>query len=152
MGKRGPKPTPTRILKLRGSPLAGRRDGELLAQSAGEFDTTPPPDLAGDALAEWERLVPILSALGVLTPLDRSALHALCERWEAYTACVKLKDSVAGSWQEEAALSNRLNGALDRWMKIAAAFGLTPSDRTRLRIDPPTPRLVGAGRFKMVHD
>lgn len=150
MGKRGPKPTPTRILKLRGSPLAGRREGELPAESAGEFDATPPPELAGDALAEWQRLVPILRALGVLTPLDRSALHALCERWEAYTACVKLKDSVAGSWQEEAALSNRLNGALDRWMKIAAAFGLTPSDRTKLRVDKKDSKAGGAARFKMV--
>ena len=151
MGKRGPKPTPTVTLRLRGSPRAKRRAGEPGAASFGPFDPTPPEGLEGDGAKLWTDLVAQFASTGILTAADRPALTAMCERWSEYVTCTRRLALVDPLGPEASRLARRLSGALDRWMKIAAAFGLTPSDRTKLRVDPPTPRLTGAERFKMAN-
>src|ERR1039458_3931220 len=76
---RKPKPTllkvlagsrPCRVNSAEPKPPAGRPD--------------PPAHLAGEALAEWGRMVEVLDGLGVLTRADGAALAIYCvahARW-----------------------------------------------------------------------
>ncbi|KIL99553.1 hypothetical protein CCC_04069 [Paramagnetospirillum magnetotacticum MS-1] len=50
--------------------------------------TAPPPELQGVALAEWQRLAPLLRERGMLSPLDRNHLQLYCEQWSVYRQAV----------------------------------------------------------------
>ncbi len=77
MGKRGPKPTPTAVLKLRGSTLVtGRREAAEVQGPAGTPDA--PEWLDEEARAAWDRIVPLLEGMGVLTRIDGNALARYC--------------------------------------------------------------------------
>ena len=78
MGRRGPPPTPTSVLKKRRSWRANINPAE----------PQPPkgvpvrPDWLGpEACAAWDCLVPLLQVTGVLTPLDGPALTRYCDAW-----------------------------------------------------------------------
>lgn len=47
-------------------------------------DIRIPRTLTGEARAEWRRIVPELSALGVLEPLDRGLLIRYCSTWASW--------------------------------------------------------------------
>ncbi len=73
MGKRGPRPTPTEILKLRGSTLVTpeREAGEV----HGPMGTPDRPDWLDDqAKAAWDEIAPLLQDMGILTRIDGNAL------------------------------------------------------------------------------
>jgi phage terminase small subunit len=77
MGKRGPRPTPTALLRLRGSPLATKRRAATEAKGpAGARDR--PEWLDDDAKAVWDQLVPQLAAMQVLSRIDRNAVGRYC--------------------------------------------------------------------------
>lgn len=138
MGARGPKPTPTAVLSVRGSWRADRRTDEP------EFPPGAPecPSyIIGEALVEWERVVPILMASRVLTEGDLSALVSYCRFWGEYlkfqTRCDKLLEKTKGPfahYPQEYALRN---SAYDRMSKAAALLGLSPADRTRVKAAAP---------------
>ena len=73
--KSGPAPKPTKIKRLEGNP--GKR-----ALNDREPDPTPgcdPPSwLSAGALAEWQRVYPELSAIGLATVVDQAALSCWC--------------------------------------------------------------------------
>jgi P27 family predicted phage terminase small subunit len=50
----------------------------------------PPEWLIGEALAEWQRIVPGLESLDLLKPEDRAALAVLCETWARWVEAVAL--------------------------------------------------------------
>src|SRR5262245_17317041 len=81
MGRRGPQPTPTEILRLRGSWRAKEREGEVV-YSRGR--PTCPAFLSREAKAEWRRQMPQLEAAGVLATVDRAVLAAYCEAWAEF--------------------------------------------------------------------
>ena len=83
MGKRGPapEPIPLRILKGRGNgkDVAGRPIPKVPA-----FERCAPEApgwLDPEALAEWERVVPGLDAVGSIKPEDRGIITARCVAW-----------------------------------------------------------------------
>ncbi len=83
MGRRGPKPTPTPILKLRGSTLATQRREESEVQGPTGRPECP-KWLDADARSAWEELIPMLESMRVLTPIDGNALARDCRqrsRW-----------------------------------------------------------------------
>lgn len=119
MGKGRPR-KPDELHVLQGTWTATRHgDPEARVQADGE--PVPSRKLTGPALAYWKRLVPGLVACGVAKARDGEALTAACEWWAAYEAAMIAKDV------REAAV------AFDRWRTLAAAFGLTPMDRAKLR-------------------
>jgi P27 family predicted phage terminase small subunit len=70
MGERGPLPKPAR--RRRNRPTTISRGAIRVARPA------RPNDLAGEARAEWDRIVPLLERMGVLCRLDRATLIRYC--------------------------------------------------------------------------
>ena len=71
---RGRKPIPTAILKLRGSPK-GNRPGEPQPKIEG---CEPPEHLNANAKAEWQRVMPLLVELGLMSQLTRTRRVSYC--------------------------------------------------------------------------
>lgn len=148
MGKRGPKPTPTKILQLRGSWRADERAGEPEPEPS---VPTPPEWLRDHGLAEWNRVVPQLAGLRLLTELDRSHLAMYCESYGLYLSAVEDIErsgayiSTEGGIVVHPAVAVR-NKAWEQAYKAAQHFGLTPSSRAGLSA-PAEKSKSGKGRF-----
>lgn len=140
MGRRGPKPQPSALLRLTGSRRVADRAGE--PQPPVKLPPCP-RDLSKAARAEWRRVGRELLNLGLVTPLDRTALALVCELWARWCECQdKIKEhglvikSPSGFPQANPYISIG-NKCIEQLSKLLPEFGLTPSSRTRLRT--PTP-------------
>jgi P27 family predicted phage terminase small subunit len=131
MGQRGPAPTPTAILKLRGS---WRGD---LNPGAPEPDVTAPtcPDwLPEEAKAEWKRVVPLLIDQRTLAKCDLAVLADYCHAWAEFGNAVRELDKLI-------LLNNPLQRdvraiikeASQRMKAAGARLGLSPADRARVQ-------------------
>lgn len=136
MGKRGPAPTPTALRILRGNP--GKRplpenEPQILPKRL-----RPPRDLSKTAKKEWNRLVPELSALGLIGEVDRTALIAYVEYWDAWcTAMAHVKKTgLVGIDSKKKIKINPYfkvgNIAFQRVKEMLIEFGLTPAARARI--------------------
>ena len=122
MGRRGPAPMPSALKIATGN--AGKRPIR---------DDEPKPEvgapkcptwLASDAKSIWRQLAPRLVRAGVLTKLDGNALGRYCDvlcRW------------LAARDDEDEKLYQKLGVML---LRLEQEFGMTPSARTRLRVEP----------------
>ena len=115
----GPRPTPTKILKNRGSWRAGLRGGEPAPDPA-----TPkkPPFVKGKAALYWRRTVALLEGMGVLTAIDGTALAIYC----VYLA--KWVDEITKGPDKDQFLSDQ-KMYLKEIHHGEKSFGLTPADR-----------------------
>lgn len=145
MSKRGPKKTPTNILKLRGSQRANDRPKNEPKPKQG---MPKPPELIKNspkAMEEWYRKAQMLYEQGTLTMIDDTALGIYCLTYslasEALEAC---KDQGTGKMKliNKTAKGNSIQNpalgiyrtALRDMMKFAAEFGMTPSGRTGINV------------------
>jgi P27 family predicted phage terminase small subunit len=91
------------------------------------------PPLSREAAAEWNRLVPILLRLGILTIADGPALAIHCAaygHWKrAERELTKCRDLTSDK-------ARKLMAVAEKCMKLAKSvlveFGLTPASRPRL--------------------
>jgi len=136
MGKRGPKPTPTGVLKFRGSEKGMARDAEP------EGTDGPPlllPFVANDEVARryFDRLIEDLRRLGLYAAEDYQAhnamAHASAEFERAHVA-VQEKGLVLET--PHGCVINPMKKARDdaraEVARLSKCFGLTPSDRVGL--------------------
>lgn len=82
MGARGPIGMTDNVRRLRGT--HPERAVEKKAAKPVKLPPgrpAPPPDLKGEGLAEWKRIVPELDAKGLLTKVDRGVLASYCRAW-----------------------------------------------------------------------
>lgn len=137
MGKRGPKPTPTRILKVRGSWRADTRSGEPECSGIPK----PPEWLEGEALAKWNQLVPKLARMGVIGDVDGDVIAAYCEAWSEFVLARKYIDEhgeiacgeKGGEYQHP--MVGIKNKAVERMGRLGAQFGWSASARTGLKVE-----------------
>lgn len=136
MAARGPAPTPTRILKLRGSPRARGRKREP-SPKAGM--PAMPADLDGDARSCWKRLAGELDGLGVVSHADANALERYCRLWARWREAEREIAEKGSTFETEkgyvgqqpsVAIAQKLAIAL---LRLEQEFGLTPASRTRVR-------------------
>ncbi len=144
MGQRGPRPTPTAILRQRGSRRANLRKGER--QPLRERPTCP-RWLDKTAKACWKQIIPQLDQMGILTTIDANAIARYCVLWSRW---IKAEQFIAGHGETyplrdnegrvkclqqfpQVAIAHRLSIALT---KIESEFGMTPSSRSRIDVDP----------------
>jgi P27 family predicted phage terminase small subunit len=110
--------------------------------------------LDAEAKAEWKRIVPQLSALGLLTLLDRAALTCYCQAWsELQHASATLAQEghevrvgESGAVQPHPAVAQQ-RSAWKAVRDFASLFGLDPSSRSRLKLAAPSPQVDDFERF-----
>jgi P27 family predicted phage terminase small subunit len=139
MGKRGPAPKPTALRVLHGDRKDRINDAE---PQPAEREVTAPGELSDDARAIWDQLAPDLIRVGVLTTWDVPAFVIVCEALARYQAATKLVNGSAllvqgpnGLVKNPALMVQREAEAT--FAQYGARFGLTPSDRSQLKVDPP---------------
>lgn len=144
MGRRGPKPKPAALDKLDGGASHRKRNAKEPKPPASE--ATCPDWLKGDraARAIWDAEAPRMIKLGLLTTADRMMFAALCERAAVYQRAAKsLRTSLTQENKANGTIKRAevdiAKGALETLKQIAAAFGMTPSDRKGLEVE------LGAG-------
>lgn len=141
MGKRGPRRTPTAILKLTGSNRVGKRRDEPkpeLGKPDAQF-------IESDSQAVFDQVCELLDSMSVLAKTDGGALERYARmfvRWrraeqfiekygESYPT--KDKDGNMTSFQQfpQVAIARTLSEAL---RKIESEFGLTPASRASIQV------------------
>lgn len=141
VAKRGPKPTPTAELRLRGSWRADIKGDDIIVESGRPVM----PDWLGEAEREvYADLLPLVERIpNLLTPMDGEALGVLAAAMVEFRR-LSLMIRVEGEIIEDAKGEIRENPALkarDRaWLRLKhgwACFGLTPADRAGLKIQAP---------------
>lgn len=130
MGKRGPKKTPTAVLENRGSWRAKVRGGEPRPK----VSYPPCPEWMSPIAADiWNKLVPDLVNLGVMTELDSFSFGRYC--------------TYAVLWLAELGSDDRKETTLEKYAnqlsKIEREFGLTPSSRASLSVKEPEEKKDG---------
>lgn len=132
----GRPPVPANILKLRGTDRPDRvRDDE--PQPTVEAPSCP-SWLGKEAKREWRRVVPLLLENRVLTKLDRAALAAYCEAYQAWYDAVRLLAAEGVTFSSpnghvcvrpEVAIRDR---SRDSMVKYLVQFGMSPSSRRKV--------------------
>ena len=142
MGRRGPAPKPTALRVLGGN--AGRRPLNHDEPKPELADATA-PELTEAALAVWQEVAPQLVALGLVSRIDRAHLARAC-RLEAVgrDALAKVEATETGPVSISPANGETVSAhfaaaikAFDSADKIWFRFGLTPAERTKLKVAPP---------------
>jgi P27 family predicted phage terminase small subunit len=93
-----------------------------------------PESLTGAARDFWREMVPKLVETGVVGEADGPALTVLCESWQRYRM-VAGRLTEFSTAEEMAELIPAANAAAKAWESLAGRFGLTPSDRTKIRAE-----------------
>lgn len=140
--KRGRKPKPSQLKTLAGNP-GGRPFNDREPRPPVPAHTPRAPRwLGAEAKKVWRHLAPILRDLGLYSTVDRYALAMLCNaagRWiqaEKDLAKQDLVLSGAEGGQYQNPLLHVANKAWEQIRRLAPEFGLTPSSRARLPINP----------------
>ncbi len=138
MGRRGPKPTPTKILKFRGSRQVETRKDEPEAETG---IPRQPAWLSAAAKTEWKRIVGELDEMEILAKVDQTTLAVYCETYAEYLEARKLVQkhgmttvTEGGTEMQHPAVGimHRARADLKRY---AALFGLSPADRAGIGIE-----------------
>jgi len=142
MGRRGPAPTPSAILRARGSWRGAANKGE---PKPPEGVPDRPVWLSATAGEVWEQLLRQLTPLGLASEIDANALARYCDalvrfkkaaafiekNGEVYT--IKDKDGNVKCvlpWPQ-VGIYHKLAALLG---KIESEFGLTPASRSRISV------------------
>lgn len=154
----GRKPLPAKVHKLRGNPSklpTAQLEAEVLSQGV-PVEAPPRPDfLTAVAAEEWDRIVADLVKVGLVSTIDRAELAIYCQAWADWKcAREKLHELQEEGFIEIAPSGYRQIGV---WMQIAnraeerlraagVSFGMSPSARARLKIQPPPPETPSNGQ------
>jgi len=138
MGKRGPVPTPTRILENRGS-WRGKVRNEEEPEALGNLRI--PHWLQGAGRKMWQRISPELKALGLVGTVDSHMLARYCALFARWLECnefinekgmvetVSTKDS---EYVKEYPQVARLVSLNQQLVQMERNFGMSPAARVSL--------------------
>lgn len=133
----GPTRKPKEIAELEGNP--GKRPYKDIPEPR-RGAPKPPAWMTGEALAEWGRIVPELTAINLLSVVDRAALVAYCESWSTFVSATEdietrgtIVEGRDGNMVRNPAVQMQRD-ALDQIKKWVAEFGLTPSARAKMQL------------------
>jgi P27 family predicted phage terminase small subunit len=149
MGRRGPKPKPTKLKELAGNP--GKR---RLNKSEPKPKALPPAKVAKvakkrqDPLADgltdfYARYGKKLRDLGVLTEVDEAAFDMMAVHWSLAREVAQIVRKDGVRVKDENGLDRKhpllqvLRDNSAAFRQYAAEFGMTPSSRSALHVEPP---------------
>ena len=138
MGRPGPAPTPTHLKLVRGV----RKDRINAAEPKAKRKAPPMPKwLSADGKKVWRRTVKQLSDMGVLYECDGDSLAAYCEAVVRHQQACELvaQTGILIKGRRDGVVKNpAVQVARDAEATIksfAQEFGLTPSARTRIKVE-----------------
>jgi len=149
---RGRKPKPTAMKLLEGNP--GHRPLNVGEPRPAQRIPTCPAHLCSPAKAEWKRLAVQLSALRILTELDRAALAAYCQAYGRWVEAErKLKDTpmllkMPSGYVQQNPWLTIANKQLELMHKFLSEFGLSPVSRSRVSVSSPSQKPWEFGKSK----
>ena len=126
------RPRKSAKLKLMEGSHVPCRDGDEDEIVLADGVPSPPYPLKGEALKHWNELVPRLTQMGVSSEVDSHSLALMCQAWASIR---KLQPKVDKEPDGPARMP--WLGFTKQWVELASRFGLTPSDRAKLRIERP---------------
>jgi P27 family predicted phage terminase small subunit len=136
---RGRKPTPTERKRLAGNP--GKRALNDAEPQPRRVAPRAPEHLSAEEKTKWKSLVKELHPLGLVTVLDVDQLAQYCVLWVRWIKAERMVrekgeiiKTVAGNIIQNPYLSIA-NRALEQLNKIGAEFGMSPSSRTRIKVE-----------------
>ncbi|MDQ2945130.1 MAG: phage terminase small subunit P27 family [Acidobacteriota bacterium] len=140
MGRRGPIPKPTVLEIAEGRP--GKRPTNQSEPQPAAVDPKLPSHLDKDARKEWRELLPILRRMRVVTEADYMVLSNLCQDFSTLKAAqTKLSETgilIKGRYGQPV-VNPLLRVVNEKTASVNSAcreFGLTPSARSRIRMEP----------------
>lgn len=155
-GRQGRKPVPTDLKLIRGNP--GRRKINQNEPRPTKGAPTKPDWLTGEASDEWDRVVPELDQLKLLTQVDYASLIGHCQATaqlreaseaiaeQGITLLVIEREAKDGTAIYAKAAKNPAvtvaQGAMSQIRGFCAEFGLSPSARSRMT----TPEAADEGK------
>ena len=143
---RGRKPKPTKIHLLQGGKEKTHRP---------ENDKEPKPDamipicpehLDVEAQAEWKRMAKELEPLGLLSNLDKAVFAVYCEAFSTWAQATKKIQEMGmvritkNGFTEQNPYFPISNKAKEQMLKALIEMGMTPSSRSRIKVDNPKPK------------
>jgi P27 family predicted phage terminase small subunit len=144
MSPRGKKPKPTHLKLVTGTFRRHRAPKhEPMPERA---IPSMPPELSGDARAEWALVSADLHRLGLLTRIDRAVLAAYCAACGRWTSAEReLRKLDASALLVKTKLGNVIqhpligvaNTAARDMVRYATELGMTPSARARISVPAP---------------
>jgi P27 family predicted phage terminase small subunit len=137
MGKRGPAPKPSALRVIEGN--RGRRPLNKREPKPTPITPSCPSHLARAARTEWERIVPELERMGLMTIVDRAGLAAYCQAWARW------REAELALKAEGYVIQSRGMRVKNPWLAVAdkailqirafsSEFGFTPAARTRIQV------------------
>lgn len=136
IGTRGPAPKPTNLKKKYGINL--NISNEPQPQSVAP---EKPMYLDDRASAEWDKIVPMLLELGLLTKIDGTTLANWCilHSQMQQAANILKRSQILVKGEKGNLVKNPafyvLCECVDRLNRLAHEFGMTPSSRTRITLE-----------------
>ena len=152
MSKPGAKPVPTNIKALRGTLRADRMNAHEPKAQPGM--PSCPVELSPVAKREWKRISKHLSAMGLLTTVDRAALALYCDaygRWLEAIAALQQFGVVIKSpngYPVQSPYVAIANKAGEQVRLLLAEFGMSPASRVRVHAQPAVPEDDPFTRFE----
>lgn len=137
---RGRKPIPSEVKRLNGNP--GKRALNPSEPKPAAKAPACPAHVQGEARKEWRRIVRELSAVGIVTQLDRAALTAYVTAWQRWIEAEEQLRKLGPIVKAPSGFPIQnpylavANKAIEQVIKISAEFGLTPSSRSRVSAAP----------------
>lgn len=141
---KGRKPKPSNLRRLQGN--AGRRPIPENEPDPERGIPEPPKRLSSAALEHWRKIAPELDALGVLTTADGFALELLCEAYSDWRAACEAIETHGQTYKRTTAAGKSTvatrpevavrNDSWKRYKSMLVEFGMTPSARTRVNVNP----------------
>ena len=136
---RGRRPKPTAVKRLEGNP--GKRGLNALEPRPKKGAPACPDWLEDDAKAEWERLLPQVESLGLLTGIDMAAFAAYCQSFARWKEAEEFISQHGSMYKTKSGVYMQVpqvgiaHSNLRIMMRIATEFGFTPSSRSRIIAD-----------------
>lgn len=138
---RGPKPQPTVMKLLRGNP--GKRGINHDEPIPDDLDPATPEELESDEeKREWERAIVPAIKRGQITAAERAMAIAHCAiyaQWRKQLALANSNPEVVGVGPNKHPTPNPARGMSNKSLlllaRIDSELGLTPSSRSRVKVD-----------------
>lgn len=136
---RGRKPTPKSLRELRGNPQNRPTD---MIPSPKVIVPACPKDLDSVASKEWKRIAPLLVQNHLISDMDLAVLAGYCHSFSLWVQTLKKikKGLIIKSPSGYPIMNPYLsinNNAKTQMLKFAQELGISPVQRSRLKIDNP---------------